>query len=91
MTGSTPPIRIVRIRYRSGVNGRVATAFARVPYGGMIDLADRMSRLLAVRQVRWYRLDAATPAEIAANRDALARWPDALAATFPTTRIEVQA
>jgi hypothetical protein len=85
------PIRIVRIRYRSGVNGRVATAFAKVPYSHMLDLADRMARLLAIRQVRWYRLDAASPAEIAANRASLARWPEALAATAGTTRIEVMA
>ena len=84
-------IHIVKITYRSGVNGRVAVAFAKIPYGGMIDLADRMARLLAIKQVRWFRIDAAKPADIAANRQTLTRWPDALAATTARTHIDVLA
>jgi hypothetical protein len=84
-------IHIVRITYRSGVNGRVAVAYAKIPYGGMVDLADKMARLLAVKQVRWFRIDAATPAEIGANRQTATRWPDALAATVTRTHIDVLA
>jgi len=84
-------IHIVKITYRSGVNGRVAVAFAKIPYGGMVDLADRMARLLAVKQVRWFRIDAAKPADIAANRQTLTRWPDALAQTTSRTRVDLLA
>ena len=84
-------IHIVKITYRSGVNGRVAVAYAKIPYGGMVDLADRLARLLAVKQVRWFRLSAATPEEIAEHRAALRRWPDALAATTPRTRVDLLA
>ena len=84
-------IHIVRITYRSGINGRVAVAYAKIPYGGMVDLADKMARLLAVRQVRWFRIDAATTDGIAANRQTLTRWPEALARTVERTRIDVLA
>jgi hypothetical protein len=84
-------IHIVKIRYRSGVNGKCATAYAKIPYGGMVDLADKMARLLAIKQVRWFRIDAATPEEIGANRQTLTRWPDALAATATRTHIDVLA
>jgi hypothetical protein len=84
-------IHIVKIRYRSGVNGKCATAYAKIPYGGMVDLADKMARLLAMRQVRWFTIAAATPQEITDHRPGLARWPDALAATITRTHIDVLA
>ena len=84
-------IHIVKITYRSGVNGKVAVAYAKIPYGGMVDLADKLARLLAIRQVRWFRIAAATPAEIAEHRAELARWPEALALTIPRTHIDVLA
>lgn len=87
----TDQIHIVKITYRSGVNGKVAVAYAKIPYGGMVDLSDKLARLLAVKQVRWYRLAAATPQEIAAHRASLARWPEALAATTSRTRIDLLA
>ena len=84
-------IHWVKIRYRSGINGKVATAYAKIPYGGMVDLADKMARLLAVKQVRWFTIAAATPEEIAANRQSLTRWPEALARTIERTHIDVLA
>lgn len=87
----TDQIHIVKIRYRSGVNGKCATAYAKIPYGGMVDLADKMARLLAIKQVRWFTIAAATPEEIGANRQSLVRWPDALAATIARTHIDVLA
>lgn len=84
-------IHIVRIDYRSGVNGKCAVTYAKIPYGGMVDLSDRMARLLAIKQVRWYRIGAATPDEIARHREQLARWPDALARTVARTHIDVLA
>ena len=87
----TDQIHIVKITYRSGVNGKVAVAFAKIPYGGMVDLSDKLARLLAVRQVRWYRLSAATPDEINEHRAELVRWPEALARTIERTHIDVLA
>lgn len=84
-------IHIVKITYRSGVNGRVAVAFAKVPYGGMVELADKLARLLAVKQVRWFRIDAAKPHEINEVRPTLTRWPEALAATVTRTRVDLLA
>jgi len=84
-------IHIVKIRYRSGVNGKCATAYAKIPYGGMIDLSDRFARLLAVKQVRWFTIAAATPEEIGLNRQSLVRWSDALAATVSRTHIDMLA
>ena len=82
--------RIIRIRYRSGVNGRVAVAYAKVPYSGLFDLAEKMARLMHTRQVKWYRIDEATPAEIAAHRESLVRWPQALAQTTSLTKINME-
>lgn len=87
----TDQIHIVKITYRSGINGKCATAFAKIPYGGMVDLSDKLARLLAVKQVRWYRIAAATPEEIAEHRSKLARWPEALARTIARTHIDVLA
>lgn len=84
-------IHIVKVTYRSGVNGRVAVAFAKVPYGGMVDLSDKLARLLAVRQVRWFRIEAANPSEIASHRSELTRWPDALERTVTRTRVNLLA
>ena len=82
-------IHIVKITYRSGVNGKVAVAYAKIPYGGMVDLADRMARLLAVKQVRWFRIDAAKPDEIAKVRSQLTRWSSALTLTCARTKIDL--
>jgi len=84
-------IHIVRIDYRSGVNGKCAVTYAKIPYGGMVDLSEKLARLLAVKQVRWYRIGAATPDEIAQHREQLSRWPEALASTISRTRINVLA
>ena len=83
--------RIIRIRYRSGVNGRVATAFCKVPYGQLYDLSEKLARLLSQRQIKWYRIDAAQPDEIERVRDSLVRWPEALSATVALTRANLEA
>jgi hypothetical protein len=85
------PPRIIKITYRSAVNGRVAVAYAKVPYSQLYDLSEKLARLVATRNVRWFRIDAATPAEIGANRQTATRWPDALAATITRTHIDVLA
>ena len=85
------PPRIVKITYRSGVNGRVAVAFAKVPYGGLFDMNEKLSRLFTKRQVRWFRLDEAKPEEITEHRSTLVRWPEALAATVTRTKIDLYA
>jgi hypothetical protein len=87
----TDQIHTVKITYRSGVNGRVAVAYAKVPYGGMVDIGEKFARLLAVKQVRWFRLSAMTKEELAQHRGELARWTDALNATVARTHIDVLA
>ena len=84
-------IHIVKITYRSAVTGKVARAYAKIPYGGMVELADKLARLLAVKQIRWFRIDAAKPHEINEVRSSLTRWPEALAATLPRTKIDLLA
>jgi hypothetical protein len=83
------PPRIVKITYRSGINGKCAVAYAKVPYGGLFDLNEKLSRLFSKRQVRWFRVDEAKPEEIARVRDSLVRWPEALAATASRTKIDL--
>jgi len=73
------------------MNGRVAVAYCKVPYSGLFDLAEKMARLMHTRQVRWYRIDEATPVEIETNRKSLVRWPQALAQTASLTKIDVNA
>lgn len=85
--GDAPP-RILKITYRSAINGRVARAYAKVPYGGQFDLAEKLARMVAQRQILWYRVDVAKPAEIAENRSTLQRWLGALMATTPRTKVD---
>jgi hypothetical protein len=85
---SDAPPRILKITYRSGVNGRVARAYAKVPYSGILDLNEKLARMMAKRQIVWFRVDVAKSAEIAEHRSQLARWTDALTLTSPTTRVD---
>lgn len=87
----TPPPRIVKITYRSGVNGRVAVAYAKVPYSGLFDLTEKLTRMVSKREIRWFRIDEAKPAEIAVARASLVRWPEALRRTVGLTRINLEA
>ena len=85
--GDAPP-RIFKVTYRSAVNGRVARAYVKVPYSGLFDLNDKMARMMAARQIQWFRVDVAKSAEIAEHRFELARFTDALRATTPITRVD---
>jgi len=85
--GDTPP-RIFKITYRSGVNGRVARVFAKIPYGGQFDLAEKLARMQSKGQIIWYRVDVAKPAEIAENRSRLSRWLGALAESSAVTKVD---
>jgi hypothetical protein len=80
-------IRGVKVRYRSSVNGRVAIAYIKAPYGALYDLNEKLTRMLATRQIRWFRVDAMTPQEWSEHRIELARWPIALRATSQVTRV----
>lgn len=77
----------MKITYGSGINRRVATAFAKVPYGGIYALTETLTRAIATGEVRWFRIEPAKPAEIAEVRGSLQRWPQALAATQETTKV----
>lgn len=90
MNSRHPPPRIIRIRYRSGVNGRVATIITKVPYGQAYDMTEKLTRLLTQRQIKWFRIDEAKPDEIEAARPTLARWTEALARSVAITRINLE-
>lgn len=87
--GDAPP-RIFRVTYRSAVNGRVARAYVKVPYSGLYGLTETLARQVMTRQVLWFRIDVAKPAEIAEHRSTLSRWLDALRATTGRTRVDWQ-
>jgi hypothetical protein len=87
MASEAPP-RIFRITYRSGVNGRVVRVFAKIPYGGLFDLNEKLARMLSKGQIRWFRVDVASPKEIAENRSRLSRWLGALAESSAVTKVD---
>ena len=84
----TAPPRIFRVTYRSAINGRVARVFAKVPYGGLFDLNEKLARMLSKNQIRWFRVDVATPVEISENRSKLGRWLGVLAETSSITKVD---
>ena len=86
MTTDIP--RIFKVQYRSGVNGRVAVAYVKVPYGGLFGLTEMLTRQITQRQIVWFRVNVAKPADIALHRSELARWFDALTATSSLTRVD---
>lgn len=85
--GDAPP-RILKIQYRSAINGRKAVAFAKVPYSGILDLNEKLARMMAKRQILWFRVDVAKPEEINEHRSQLARWLGALMETSAVTRVD---
>ena len=85
--GDAPP-RIFKVTYRSGVNGRVARVYVKVPYGGLFDLNEKLARMLSERQIQWFRVDVAKSAEIAVHRSELARWLEALTSSSRITRVD---
>lgn len=84
----TAPPRIFKITYRSGVNGRVTRVFAKVPYGGLFDLNEKLARMMAKGQIVWFRVDVAKPVEIAEHRSTLGRWLGALAESSSVTLVD---
>lgn len=87
VTAKYPP-RILRVTYR-GANGRVARFYCKVPYSGAFALNETLTRLFVAREVRWFRIDTATPEEIERERPRLERWPEALRRTLDITKINV--
>ena len=87
MASEAPP-RIFKVAYRSGVNGRVAIVFVKVPYGGLFDLNEKLARMLAKGQIRWFKVAVASSKEIAENRSRLSRWLGALAESSAITKVD---
>lgn len=85
--GDAPP-RIFKITYRSGVNGRVARVFAKIPYSGIYDLNEKLARMVSQRQIIWFRVDVAKPVEIAEHRSTLSRWLGALMESSVVTKVD---
>ena len=84
---SSPPSRIVKVTYRSGVNGRVAVCFAKVPYSGTYAMTETLTRALTKNEVLWFRVEPAKPAEIETVRPSLKRWPEALRDTSERSKV----
>jgi len=84
--------RIFRIRYRS-TRGRkrVADGFVKVPYSSMFALVDTLTRAVETGQIMWFRVDVATPKQIAIVRDQLVRWTEFLNMTISTTEVDFNA
>jgi len=85
--GNRREVNIYRLRYRSGVNGRVAEAWIKAPYGTVFSLTDTLTRQLSQGKVLWYRLAVATAKQISLHRGELARAADALRATTRVTKV----
>jgi len=79
---------ILRVEYRSALNGRKARVFVKVPYGGLFTLNEMLARQLATGQLLWFRVGVATPAEIGVHRSELARAVEALTGTTRITRVD---
>jgi hypothetical protein len=86
--GGRQSLNIFKVRYRSALNGRAVTLWVKVPYGGIFDLTEMLSRQLAKGQIHYFKVDAAKPHEIGEHRAELARARDALLASSAITRID---
>lgn len=86
-----PESRIIKIRYRGGPRGRVAIAYAKVPYAGSYALTELLTRLMLKGEIRWFRIEPASPLEIETQRDTLQRWPEALRQTIKITGVNLGA
>lgn len=87
------PPRVLRITYRSNYHPRrVAVAYAKVPYGGVFDLTEVLTRAVTTSEIIWYRLDRLLPAQITPIiRRELVRWPEALRKTSKSTHVSWRA
>lgn len=84
----TVPPRIYKVTYRSGVRRRIASTVVKVPYGGVFGMTEVLTRMLAVGQVLWYRVDIASTKDITPVRDRLERWLPALIRTSEVTGVD---
>lgn len=88
MTNPLYKPRIYRVMYRSGVNGKLVKVYTKVPYGGVYDMTETLTRAVATGEVAWYRLDPAKAGEITPKvREGLQRWPVALATSSEKTEV----
>lgn len=83
------PPRLVRITYRSNYHPRrVARCYAKVPYSGVFDLTEVLTRAVTTSEILWFRIDRMLPRDITPTiRRELQRWPEALKATSTRTLV----
>ena len=79
--------RIWRVTYRSNYNGKLVRVFTKVPYSGTYALTETLTRAITTGEIAWFRIDPATPKEIAPRRENLQRWPEALKASSSKTHV----
>ena len=85
--------RLWRVRYVSKHN-RKADVVLKVPYGGVFAMTELLTRMVAMGQVRWFRLEAAETPEIEAqkrSRHGLERWLPGLIRTSSVTGVDWRA
>jgi hypothetical protein len=81
----TPVRRDARGRFEP----RLASAFVKVPYGGVYALTENLTRAMTTGQVERYTLRVARPREITPEiRASLTRWPEALSYTTEVTAVD---
>lgn len=85
---SYPP-RVLRITYRSNYHPRrVVHTYAKVPYSGIFELTEVLSRAVSTSEIIWFRLDRLLPGQITPSiRRELVRWPEALKATSALSQV----
>jgi hypothetical protein len=80
--------RIIRVMYRSALNGKLVRVITKVPYANLYPMTETLTRALAVGDIAWFRIDPAKPSEITPNvRANLQRWPEALRSTTERTHV----
>lgn len=85
----TAPARIWTVTYCGNVGRpRVATVVVKIPYGGVFAMTELLTRMVTIRQIRWFALWEARPGEIAMARESLERWLPALMRSSERTRVD---
>jgi len=73
-----PQPRILRIRVRLATKRRVIDRYVKIPYGSVYEMNVQLGHLMMNGRILWFRVDRATGQQIAAHRNELVRWEEAL-------------
>jgi hypothetical protein len=80
--------RIFRITIRSAHNGKLAWVYAKIPYGGVYNCTEQLTRAMMTGEILWFRIEPAKASAITPHvRAALVRWPEALRSMSERTQV----